>query len=118
MKELEKIISYFKEISKIPRTSGDEKAISDYLVQFAKERNLEAIQDQYNNVIIKKPAFPGEEHRRTLVFQGHIDMVYVKKEESSMSTRDQGLKFWMMENFFMQKIQLSERIMESQFAMH
>lgn len=88
MKELEKIISYFKEISKIPRTSGDEKAISDYLIQFAKERNLEAIQDEYNNVIIKKPAFPGEEHRRTLVFQGHIDMVYVKTEDSDHRYED------------------------------
>ena len=46
MTDLEKIISYFKQISKIPRTSGDEQAISDYLVAFAKERNLAVIQDE------------------------------------------------------------------------
>ena len=39
---------------------------------------FEVIQDEYNNVIIKKPAFSGEEHRRPIIFQGHIDMVYVK----------------------------------------
>lgn len=82
MTDLEKVISYFKEISKIPRSSGDEKAISDYLVAFAKERNLEVIQDEQYNVIIKKPAFPGEEHRKPLIFQGHTDMVYVKTEDS------------------------------------
>lgn len=88
MTDLEKIISYFKQISKIPRTSGDEQAISDYLVAFAKERNLEVIQDEYNNVIIKKPAFPGEEHRRPIIFQGHIDMVYVKTEDSDHRYED------------------------------
>lgn len=69
MTDLEKIISYFKEISKIPRSSGDEKAVSDYLTAFAKERNLEVIQDENYNVIIKKPAFPGEEHRKPIIFQ-------------------------------------------------
>lgn len=88
MTELEKIILYFKEISKIPRASGDEQAISDYLKAFAQERSLEVIQDEYNNVIIKKPAFPGEENRRTIVFQGHVDMVYVKAEGSAHRYED------------------------------
>lgn len=88
MAELEKIISFFKEISKIPRSSGDEQAISDYLVAFAKERNLEVIQDENNNVIIKKSAYAGEEHREPLVFQGHMDMVYVKTETSEHRYED------------------------------
>ena len=49
-----KTINFFKEISKIPRESGNEKQISDYICNFAKSRNLEYIQDKYNNVIIKK----------------------------------------------------------------
>ncbi len=48
------VFYHFAEISKIPRGSGNEKEISDYLVRFAKERNLEVIQDQALNVIIKK----------------------------------------------------------------
>ncbi|MGL5718304.1 MAG: M20/M25/M40 family metallo-hydrolase, partial [Paraclostridium sp.] len=73
---------YFKEISDIPRESGNEKAISDYLVNFAKERNLEVIQDEYLNVIIKKKAYEGYEHLPTIILQGHMDMVCVKDTES------------------------------------
>ena len=48
------VFYHFAEISKIPRGSGNEKEISDYLVGFAKERNLEVIQDEALNVIIKR----------------------------------------------------------------
>ena len=41
----EKVFHYFSEISKIPRGSRKEKKISDWIVEFAKERNLEVIQD-------------------------------------------------------------------------
>ena len=49
--ELEKIISYFKQLSAIPRQSGDEKAAGEFLVQFAKEAGLWAVQDAHNNVL-------------------------------------------------------------------
>lgn len=75
---VEKIFKYFEEISKIPRGSGNEKAISDYLVQFARENNLEVIQDEVLNVIIKKPASPGYENAPGVILQGHMDMVCVK----------------------------------------
>lgn len=78
--ELEKIITYFKELSAIPRQSGDEKAASDYLVNFAKELGLWVKQDEYYNVIVKKPATEGMEDREPVIIQGHIDMVYVKAE--------------------------------------
>ena len=53
MMTLDNIFKYFEEISKIPRGSGNEKAISDYLVSFAKKHNLEVIQDEVYNIIIK-----------------------------------------------------------------
>ena len=37
--ETHKVISFFEEISRIPRKSGNEKAISDFLMNFAKKRN-------------------------------------------------------------------------------
>jgi len=40
------VIKFFKEISKIPRETCKEKRISDYLLNFAKERNLEVKQDE------------------------------------------------------------------------
>ncbi|SKA83843.1 dipeptidase D [Clostridium sp. USBA 49] len=74
------VFKYFEEISNIPRGSGNEKAISDYLVNFAKEHNLEVIQDEALNVIIKKPAYKGYENAPIVVLQGHMDMVNEKKQ--------------------------------------
>ncbi len=76
----EKVFYYFEEISKIPRCSGKEKQISDYLYNFAKSKNLEAIQDEHFNVIIKKPASKGYENAPTVMLQGHMDMVCEKNE--------------------------------------
>lgn len=69
------VFYFFNEISAIPRESGNEKKISDYLVSFAKERSLEVIQDEALNVIIKKPAAKGYEHAPAIILQGHMDMV-------------------------------------------
>ncbi len=72
------IFYFFSEISKIPRCSGNEQAISDYLVQFAMKRQLEVIQDEALNVVIKKPATSGYDHAPTIIIQGHMDMVCEK----------------------------------------
>lgn len=72
------VFKYFEEISEIPRGSGNEKGISDYLVSFAKEHNLEVIQDASLNVIIKKPATPQYENAPIIILQGHMDMVCEK----------------------------------------
>ena len=77
----EKVMHFFGELCKIPRASRDEKAVSDYLVKFAEDRNLEHYQDDMYNVIIKKPATV-EGAGEPVILQGHIDMVYVKAEGS------------------------------------
>ncbi|MGG2015291.1 aminoacyl-histidine dipeptidase [Bacillus sp. S10(2024)] len=74
------VFHHFAEISKIPRGSGNEKEISDYLVKFAQERNLEVVQDHALNVIIKKPATAGYENVPTIIMQGHMDMVCEKNQ--------------------------------------
>jgi len=78
----EPVFRYFGEISKIPRCSGNEKVISDYLVAFAKSKNLEVVQDNAQNVLIKKPAFPGYEKAPTVILQGHMDMVCDKNKST------------------------------------
>jgi dipeptidase D len=83
MKNLEKITEerifyHFQEISKIPRGSGNEKEISDYLINFGRNLGLECIQDGALNVIIKKPASKGYENAPTVIIQGHMDMVCEK----------------------------------------
>ena len=76
----EKVFYYFEEISKIPRGSGNEKQISDYLYNLAKSKGWEVIQDEYLNIIIKKPAARGYENAPTVMLQGHMDMVCEKNE--------------------------------------
>lgn len=72
------VFQYFEEISNIPRGSGNEKGISDYLLNFGKELGLESIQDEALNVIIKKPGTSGYENAPTVIIQGHMDMVCEK----------------------------------------
>ena len=55
----ELVFKYFEEISQIPRGSGNEKAISDYLKKFGEDLGLETIQDDTLNIIIRKPATHG-----------------------------------------------------------
>ena len=72
------VFKYFEEISSIPRESGNEKEISDYLVSFAKQYNLEAIQDKELNVVIRKKGTEGFENSPGVILQGHMDMVCEK----------------------------------------
>ncbi|MEL5865540.1 aminoacyl-histidine dipeptidase, partial [Clostridium cochlearium] len=65
-----------------PRESGNEKKISDYLFNFAKERNLEVIQDESLNVIIRKPATKGNENAPVVIIHGHMDMVCEQVKDS------------------------------------
>lgn len=76
------VFRFFEELTTIPRTSGDEKKVSNYLVGFARERNLEVYQDKALNVIIKKPGTPGYEKSPTVIIQGHMDMVGEKTSKS------------------------------------
>ncbi|WP_349947187.1 aminoacyl-histidine dipeptidase [Lacrimispora sp. BS-2] len=75
------VFQYFEEISSIPRGSGNERRISDYLVSFAKEHKLEVIQDKALNVIIKKPGSKGYEESPGVIIQGHMDMVCEKRPD-------------------------------------
>jgi len=76
----EQVLSFFKEITKIPRESGHEEHIIAYLQDFAAERNLECKTDEAGNVLIVKEAAPGYENVPAIVLQSHSDMVCEKNE--------------------------------------
>lgn len=78
-----KIIENFKALAAIPRGSGDEKKVSDFLLNYALKRGFEALQDDKWNLIIKVPGTCGKESAPPCVLQGHMDMVYVKTPEST-----------------------------------
>jgi len=72
---------YFDEITKIPRPSKKEEKIIQYLLNFAKEYNLEAEKDEVGNVVIKKAATKGMENTATVILQSHSDMVCEKNND-------------------------------------
>ncbi len=75
------VFKYFEKLSQIPRGSGNEKEVSDYLVSFAEEQHLEYVQDSALNVVIRKKATPGFENSPAVVLQGHMDMVCEKNKD-------------------------------------
>ena len=79
--KFDRIFYHFEQISKIPRGSGNEKAISDYLLDFGKSLGLECIKDAALNIIIKKPASIGYENAPAVIIQGHMDMVCEKNSD-------------------------------------
>ncbi|XTB06440.1 aminoacyl-histidine dipeptidase [Treponema denticola] len=91
--EPKEVFKWFYEISQVPRGSGNERAISDFLVKFAKDRNLEVHQDKAMNVIIKKPGTAGYEKAPTVIIQGHMDMVCEKDASSNHDFLKDPIKF-------------------------
>jgi dipeptidase D len=73
---------YFAEISRIPRCSKHEQAMTRYVVDTAKRLGLDAKTDRHGNVVVRKPASPGREGRPSVVLQGHLDMVCEKNKDT------------------------------------
>ena len=87
----EKVFQHFESICQIPHGSGNTKQLSDWLVDFAKARNLEFYQDELNNVIIIKEASAGYEASEPVILQGHIDMVCNQVESCTKHVSTEGL---------------------------
>lgn len=85
------VFSYFEEICSIPHGSYNIGKISDYLVTFAKTRNLAYTQDKVGNVIIVKEATSGYEEKEPVIIQGHMDMVAVKEDDCKKDMLTDGL---------------------------
>ncbi len=72
-----KCFFFFEEISRIPRSSYEEQAIAQYVMDFAVARGLRAYEDAAHNVYVSKPATPGYEDHKGVILQAHMDMVCV-----------------------------------------
>ncbi len=84
---------YFKELSLIPRESGKEEKIQQFLLNFAKEHGLHAFrEDVSGNIVIQKPASKGYEHLSGVILQGHMDMVCEKTPYSTHNFDTDGIE--------------------------
>lgn len=91
--EPKEVLKYFEDLTFIPRGSGNEQEVSDYLVDFAKEHGYEWERDSYNNVIIRKPAFKGYEDHPSIVIQAHMDMVCEKNADVEHDFETEPIEF-------------------------
>ena len=95
----ERVFYYFKQIAAIPHGSGNTKAISDYLVKFAKEHALTWYQDEANNVVLVKEASKGYEKAPAIIIQGHMDMVCEKEKDCNLDMDKEGLRLYVDGDF-------------------
>ena len=73
---------YFGDLCKVPRPSKKEEKVINFLMNWAKENNIEAKKDEIGNILMKKPASPGMENRKTIILQSHMDMVCEKNNDT------------------------------------
>ena len=85
-----KVFYYFEEISKIPRGSGNTKAISDYCVRFAESHGFKCLQDDSNNCIIFATAV-GCDKAEPILLAGHLDMVCEKAPDCTKDMEKEGI---------------------------
>jgi len=77
------VIAMFNKIAAIPRCSGCEQAIVQWMQVWAAEHGFDVKTDPANNLCISVPASPGREDEAILILQGHLDIVCVKTDEST-----------------------------------
>ncbi len=87
---------YFEQILKIPRMSGHEKKIADYLCDFALKHNLECHTDEIHNVIIKRKSNNNSAH--TIILQAHTDMVCVS--EAAYDFENKGICYYIQDGCY------------------
>lgn len=90
--EPKEVFKYFKEISDIPRNSSKEERIRNYIIDFAKKRNLKYYTDEYYNIIVTKEADKEYKKYDTLAFQAHLDMVCEKTNNSNHDFNSDSIK--------------------------
>lgn len=90
----QRVFRYFEELCGIPHGSGNTKAISAYCMAFARLHGLDAEQDAYNNVLIRKPGSAGYENHPPVILQGHLDMVCEREPECTIDFARDGLELF------------------------
>lgn len=69
-------------LTQVPRPSGHLEKIQQFLLNWAAEHGIEAFKDAGQNIVMRKPATKGLEHKKTVLLQAHMDMVPQKTPES------------------------------------
>jgi dipeptidase D len=72
----------FEGIAQVPRPSGGEQAVGEWIAGLAKQKGLASRFDEAGNLLVEVPATAGRQDRPGVILQGHLDMVCQKRPES------------------------------------
>ncbi len=84
----------FADLNAVPRPSKKEERVIAFMMEFGQKLGLPTVKDHVGNVIIKKPATPGMENRKTIVMQSHLDMVHQKNNDTNFDFDRQGIEMY------------------------
>ncbi|WP_299207839.1 aminoacyl-histidine dipeptidase [uncultured Dokdonia sp.] len=84
----------FADLNAVPRPSKKEERVIQFMKDFGNNLNLETIEDEVGNVIIRKPATSGMENRKMVVMQSHLDMVHQKNSDTTFDFDTQGIDMY------------------------
>ncbi|MBX2907559.1 MAG: aminoacyl-histidine dipeptidase [Taibaiella sp.] len=86
--------NHFTDLNAVPRPSKKEERVIAFIKDFGERLGLSTATDSAGNVIIKKPASPGMENRKTVVLQSHLDMVHQKNSDTNFDFDTQGIEMY------------------------
>ncbi len=86
--------NHFSDLNAVPRPSKKEERVIQFIKDFGTRLQLETIEDEVGNVIIRKPASPGMEDRKMVVMQSHLDMVHQKNTDTTFDFDTQGIDMY------------------------
>ena len=84
----------FADLNAVPRPSKKEERVIAFMMEFGQKLGLPTVKDHVGNVIIKKPATPGMENRKTIVMQSHLDMVHQKNNDTNFDFDTEGIEMY------------------------
>ncbi|MDO1501141.1 aminoacyl-histidine dipeptidase [Winogradskyella maritima] len=84
----------FADLNAVPRPSKKEERVIQFMKNFGTKLNLETLEDEIGNVIIRKPATAGMEDRKAIVMQSHLDMVHQKNNDTEFNFDTQGIEMF------------------------
>ena len=82
----------FSDLNAVPRASKKEERVIQFIKDFGAKFQLETIEDDVHNVIIRKPATAGMEDRKPVILQSHLDMVHQKNNDTVFDFNTQGIE--------------------------
>ncbi len=92
---IDKVLHFFNKLSQYPRSSGHEEQVANFLVEFAKERNLVFYKDKYNNVLIKKI----NKNKKPIILHSHTDMICVSDNDYDIDFLTSPIKTIIKDNY-------------------